>query len=65
MNENADELENLLNLAKQNLEKAQKIISSIALLNDYKDIQGVKEGLIAISTYLKNADDIIKWLNNL
>lgn len=65
MNKNADELKNLLNLAKQNLEKAQELISPIALLNDYEDIQGVKEELIAISTYLKNVDDIIKWLNNL
>ena len=64
MNKNADELKNLLNLAKQNLEKAKELISPIASLNDYEDIQGVKEGLITISTYLKNADDIIKWLNN-
>lgn len=65
MEKDLTELKNLFSNAKQELEKAQKLLSSLTSPNaTYQDSGGVKEGLYAIQNYLKHADEIVNWIKN-
>ena len=59
---NEDNLNDLLMTAKKQLDKANGMIQALNANHLKLQNQGVKDGLEAIQTYIKNADIIISWL---
>lgn len=58
-----EELNNLLCLAKDNLEKAEKLLNAYVTSKNTILNENVKAGLDAIKTYTEHANEIISWIN--
>ena len=57
-----NELQELLGLAKKELDKANNLLGVLKKTNLNQPNENVKAGLEAIETYIQHADEIIKWL---